>query len=261
LWYTIFAKGHPALQSFQNFHRRLPGPPRCKLCLAPFKGIGSLLMAFKGKRPSNRNPRFCSACDKFIRNFPGGAEVEMSMVFVDVRGSSTLAEKMTPTEFSRAMNVFYAGATRILNDTDGFIIDLVGDEAVGLYPPGFSGQDHARKAIAAAEQLLKLELPVASTGTQLQLGVGVNTGIVYIGTISGAHAGIEDVRALGDQVNATSRLAAVAQPGEALISESTCRAAGISADRMDCRTLELKGRSAPFEVRVLRAEKARSASA
>jgi adenylate cyclase len=251
LWHTIFAVGHPALRSFQSFHRRLPSPPRCKLCLAPFKGIGSWLMAFKGKAPSNRNPRFCSACDKFLRDYPGGAEVEMSMVFVDVRGSAQLAEKMTATEFGRVMNSFYAKATSVMNETDGFIIDLVGDEVVGLYPPGFSGVDHASKAINAAEQLLKIELLVKG-GAKIQVGVGANTGVAYIGTVSGSQAGIEDVRALGDQVNATARLAAMASPGEALLSEAICHASGVSLDGLERRTLQLKGRIAPLEVRVMK---------
>jgi adenylate cyclase len=253
LWHTIFAVGHPALRSFQNFHRRLPSPPRCKLCLAPFKGIGSWLMALQGKGPSNRNPRYCSACDKFLRAYPGGAEVEMSMVFVDVHGSTLLAEKMTPTEFSRTMNAFYAAATRVLNSTDGFIIDLVGDEVVALYPPGFSGADHARKSLLAAEQLIRLSVPAAGAGTPLELGVGANTGVAYIGTVTGAQAGIEDVRALGDQVNVTARLASVARPGEALLSEATCKASGLDLDRLERRSLEVKGREAPFAVRVLRA--------
>jgi adenylate cyclase len=252
LWYQIFAMGHPDLVAFQNFHRRLPSPPRCKLCLAPFKGVGSWLMTFKGKTPSSRNPRYCSACDKFLRAYPGGAEVEMSMIFVDVRGSSALAEQLTPSQYGRSMNVFYRAVTSVLYDTDGFIIDLVGDEVVGLYPPGFSGKQHAQKAIRAAKMLLELTIPVMGTSTELQFGIGVNTGIAYIGTVTGVEAGLEDVRALGDQVNVTSRLASIATGGEALLSETTVQLSGATADLSECRELSLKGRNATFPVRVLR---------
>ena len=252
LWHTIFANGHPELTSFQRFHRRLPSPPRCKLCFAPFKGIGSWLMMFKGKAPSSRNPRYCSACDKFLRAYPGGAEVEMSMIFVDVRGSSTMAEQSTPSQYSRTMNLFYRTVTSVLYQTDGFIIDLVGDEVVGLYPPGFSGKEHAQKAISAAEQLLNLAIPVTDTNTDLQFGIGVNTGIAYIGTVMGVEAGLEDVRALGDQVNVTSRLASLAAGGEALISETAFQASGKFADSSEYRELALKGRSTMFPVRVMR---------
>ena len=101
LWYTIFATGHPELVKQHRLHTRLPSPPRCKLCLVPFKGPGGFVMGLRGRRPSNRNPRYCSKCDQFIRAFPGGAEVEMSMIFADVRGSTPLFESISATELSR----------------------------------------------------------------------------------------------------------------------------------------------------------------
>jgi adenylate cyclase len=262
VWYQIFAVGHPKLQSFQRLHKWLPSPPRCKMCFAPFRGVGGAYMRLRGKGPANRNPRFCSACDKFIRAFPGGAEVEMTMLFVDIRGSVKLGYqyKDKPTEYSRLMEQFYQTATKALHETDGFMIDLVGDEVVGVYPPGFSGQEHARKAIGAAEELLRTGGPVTSDGVQLPIGVGVHTGVVYIGTVGvgdgdlpGAQAGAADVRAQGDNANVTARLASVAQPGEALITEATCKAAGMNLDHLKYRKLELKGRPEPIGVRVMQA--------
>lgn len=253
LWHTIFAVGHPALRSFQRLHSWLPSPPRCKLCFAPFRGVGGMIMRFKGKGPANRNPRYCSACDKFIRAYPGGAEVELSMVFVDVRGSVAIGDQLTPTQFSGLMNNFYATATKALIDTDGFIIDLVGDEVVGVYPPGFSGPNHARKAVQAAEELVGPNGPRSQDGTVIPIGVGVHTGVVYIGTVSGAEGGIEDVRALGDNANVAARLAALAQPGEALISEAACTAAGLNRECLDRRQVEMKGKAGTFDVRVMRA--------
>ncbi len=251
LWNTIFAVGHPKLKRKVGWHKVLPAPPRCKLCLAPFRGWGGWAMRVSGKGPSSRNPRYCSLCDKFLRAFPGGAEVELSMVFVDVRGSVTMAEQMTPTQFSHVMNEFYAVATKTLYDTDGFIIDLVGDEVVGVYPPGFSGPDYARKAIRAAEELCRISIPFAPDCAPLSVGVGVHTGVAYIGTMTGAAAGIEDVRTSGDNVNIAARLAAAAQPFEALISESTCKAAGLDVNSLEFRKLELKGKKEPVPVRVM----------
>ena len=252
LWYTMFAVGHPALMAFQRVHKRLPSPPRCKLCFVPFRGIGGAFMRWRGRRPTSRNPQYCNLCDRFIRDHPGGAEVELSMVFVDVRGSTPLAERMTPTDFGRAMSRFSAAATRVLNETDGFIIDFVGDAIEGVYPPGFSGPEHARKAVGAAEGLLRLAVPAAPDGSLLQLGAGVHTGAVYIGTVSGADGAVEYVRALGDNVNTAARLAAMAQPGEVLISNATCSASGLTLDHLERRTLELKGKSVPISVRVMR---------
>ncbi len=256
LWYTIFAVGHPALVKFQELHRKLPSPPRCKMCFAPFRGLGSIVMGFMKKGPSNRNPQYCSACDHFMRSFPGGAEVNLSMVFVDVRGSTALAETMTPTAFSRIINKFYDAATKAVYETDGFVIDLVGDQVVAVYPPGFSGELHAKKAVQAAEALLRLNV-LNERGAQLQVGVGVHTGVVYMGTITGASAGVEEIRAVGDNVNTAARLASVAGAGEALVSDATCEAAGPGLEQLEYRTLELKGKNATVGVRVMR-EPARS---
>lgn len=243
----MFGVGHPLLISYQRFNKRLPSPPRCKLCLAPFRGIGSIVMRWQGRTPSNRNPRFCSRCDSFIRAHPGGAEVEMSMLFVDVRGSTTLAEKMSPTEFSALMNSFYALTTAALFETDGFVIDLVGDEVVALYPPGFSGPDHAKLAIRAAQLILQAD-------SNVPMGLGVHTGLTYIGTMGGADDSIMDVRALGDSVNIAARLCSKAAPGEAFLSEAICELSGENFDMLEQRRIELKGKSELVAVRVLRAD-------
>jgi adenylate cyclase len=250
VWYTIFAVGHPALKKFQNFHRRLPSPPRCRLCFAPFRGPGGVLMALMKKSPNSRNPNFCNACDAFMRAYPGGAEVEMSMLFVDARDSTTLAERIGPTEFSKTMSSFHRAAITAINESDGFILGLVGDEVVAVFPPGFCGKDHAGKAIRAAKDLLRLKLAVAADGSMLHIGVGVHSGVAYIGTAIGSPSGAQDVNALGDSVNTAARLSTAAGASEALISEATCKAAGVAVDNLESRSLDLKGKTSPVEIRV-----------
>ena len=121
VWYAVFGPGHPDLQKQHRLHKRLPSPPRCKLCLAPFGGLGGAYMRLRGKRPSNRNPRFCSACDHFIRAHPGGAEVMLSMVFADVRGSTALAEQVSPTELMLAPGQTVKLRLRLFDDKGRFL--------------------------------------------------------------------------------------------------------------------------------------------
>jgi adenylate cyclase len=253
LWRTIFVDGHPKLRSFQKFHSILPSPPRCKMCFAPFCGIGSLWMRLRGKGPSSRNPRYCSACDKFLRAFPGGAEIDLSMVFVDVRGSVPLAEQLKPAEYSRYMAGFFQSATQALINTDGFVIDFRGDCVVGVYPPGFSGSDHAKKAIEAAHQLVGDIQPKTPECAVLPIGVGAHWGTVYIGTMSGAEGGMQDIGIFGDNANIAARLSQAAGPGEALISDALCIVSGLPTDRLEARQLELKGRSAACTAYVISA--------
>lgn len=253
LWHAIFGVGHPLLRKYQRVFKRLPSPPRCKLCLAPFRGLGGIIMRLQKRGPSNRNPRYCSRCDGFIRAYPGGAEVELSMVFVDVRGSTRLAEQMTPTEYGALMNRFYADVTAVLVGTDGFMMDVVGDEVFALYPPGFSGPGHAKLAVQAARELLHLGERHTPRQPNLPFGTGVHTGVVYVGTVGGAEEGIADVRALGDGVNTAARLCSEAGPGEALISDAACAAAALDVASLQHRHMMLKGRTEPIGVRVMRA--------
>jgi class 3 adenylate cyclase len=183
--------------------------------------------------------------------YPGGAEVELSMLFVDVRGSTSMAERMSAGDFSRLLNRFYKAATKVLIQTDAFIDKLVGDEVIGLYLPLFTGPAHARAAIQAAQELLRVCGYRDKAGPWIPIGVGVHTGVAYVGTVSGAEGTVTDVTALGDCVNVTARLASKAGPGEALISDTAYVAAGLHLGDLEQRQLELKGKNAPVNVHVL----------
>lgn len=189
----------------------------------------------------------------FCLKYPGGAEVELSMLFVDVRGSTSIAERMSAADFSRLMKRFYAMATDVLIRTDAFIDKLVGDEVIGLYFPLFTGPNHARAAVSAAQELLRVTGHRDRGGPWLPVGVGVHTGAAFVGTVEGVEGTVNDVTALGDNVNISARLASKAGPGEALISEAAYVAAGLDLGILEQRQLELKGKSESVSVRVMRA--------
>jgi adenylate cyclase len=188
----------------------------------------------------------------FANKYPGGTELEISMLFVDVRGSTGLAEHMTSADFSQLMNRFYKVATDVLIRTDAIIDKFVGDEVIGLYLPIFTGADHATPAIVAAQDLLVATGHARGQKPWLPIGIGVHTGPVFIGTVSGSEDSVTDITALGDNVNVAARLASMAAPGEALISETAFTAGGAHFGELERRQLELKGRGEPVPARVLR---------
>src|SRR4030042_6553524 len=112
----------------------------------------------------------------FCHKYPGGTEVELSMLFVDVRGSTGMAERMSAADYSRLMNRFYKAATDVLIRTDAFIDQFVGDEVVGVYLPLFTGPNHARPAVLAAQELLRAMGYGGREEPWLPIGVGVATG-------------------------------------------------------------------------------------
>jgi len=229
-----------------RFFRILPHDPRCKLCNAPFHGIGGMVVsALYGRKQSSLNPRFCNVCESFAKKFPGGAEVEMSMLFVDVRGSTALSEQMTPMEFQKLINRFFIGSTKAIAEEDGLVEKLAGDAVAAFWGAGFAGQDYAARTIRAAQKIHKV-----MDGQKIPVGIGVHAGIAYFGAM-GSEEGLVNISAIGDEVNTAARLASKAAAGEIIVSERALAKAGIDGDGLETRRLELKGISEPVMVRVM----------
>lgn len=253
MWHKLLTEGDPLGEFFHHLNRRIPSNPRCVSCFMPFGGIGGALgrIGILMSRQSAKNPRFCTACDAFNAKYSGGAEIELTMLFVDVRGSTAIAENMNPAEFSRLMNRFYQATINVLVQADAFIDKLVGDEVTALFIPGYAGKEHARKAVEAGRTLLRVTGHGQPEGPWIPVGVGIHTGEAWVGSIVGASGDAADFTALGDNVNVAARLASQAGPGEILISEATLDAAQIETQGLEERQLELKGKSESVSVRVL----------
>lgn len=249
-WYKMLTEGESINRHLYHLYGWLPSDPRCKLCAAPFKGVGGALMRLISRDQSKYNPRFCIPCETF--EHPGGAEIVLTMLFADVRGSTTLAEKMSAREFSQLINRFYTVATHVMIQTDALVDRLMGDEAIGLYIPAFAGVEHPRKAVEAAQELLRQTGHRDLGGPWLPVGIGVHTGSAYVGVVGGEDSPM-DFTALGDNVNITARLASEAGPGEILISEAACSAAHLALEGRERRQLDLKGKSEPTRVYVFQA--------
>jgi adenylate cyclase len=251
LWRGLLTGEGSPIKHDRARYRRLPGRPRCKTCLVPLGGRAApLIRLITHRAASRKNPNYCNLCEDFVRTHPGGAEVELSLLFADVRGSTTLAEGMGARDFTQLMNRFYGSANRVLIDSDAIIDKLVGDEVIGLYLP-FVGPTHARLAVEAARKLLQATGHEDVSGPWLPVGAGVHTGPAYVGAV-GTQDTVADFTAMGDAVNITARLASLAGPGEVLITEAAHHASGLSLDDLAIRDLELKGRKEATRVRVLR---------
>lgn len=246
IWRTYLTTGDFEKEARQRrFLRMLPGEPRCKNCYAPFQGVGSsVVRALYRKRPSNLNPQICNACEIFAREYQGGAVIELSLLFADVRGSTSLAEQMSPKEFSKLINRFYNVSSHILVHSDALIDKIIGDQVSGMYVPGFAGEDHAQRAIAAAQELLEETGHKDPAGPWIPLGVGVHTGTAFVGSV-GSSDGTMDITVLGDVPNTAARFSSNAKQGEILISEPAATAAGIQTNTLKQRLLNLKGKSEP----------------
>src|SRR5918996_1761471 len=221
-WFWFSTNAFAVDKRLRRIMRVLPHDPRCKFCNTPFQGVGGMIArVLFGKQRSALNPRFCNLCEIASGEFPGGAEVEMSILFIDIRGSTALSEKMTPTEFSQLINRFYAGATKVIIEEDGLVEKLAGDEVAAFWGAGFAGPDYVERTIKVAQNLLGV-----MERQKIPVGIGVHAGIAYFGSM-GTAEGLTDISAKGEEVNMTARLASKAGVGEIIVSEPALKAAGI----------------------------------
>jgi adenylate cyclase len=251
-WHGLLTGENPAfpLRRIRSLLKLLPEGPRCKFCNAPFHGWGAPLMRFMGQSPSRLTPQLCTRCYKHASLHLGGAEVELTMLFADIRGSTTLAEKMSPAEFGQLISRFFAVASDVIVRSRALLDRLVGDQVIGLYIPGFAGANHRDLAIGAAQELLRSTGHGTEAGPWIPLGVGIHTGVAFVGSVG--DAGIAtDITVLGDAANTAARLSSNAAAGEILVSESAM-IPQLNLKELETRTLQLKGKSQPVKVFVLR---------
>lgn len=232
----------------RRFWRTLPSAPRCKLCTSPFgPPFGPVLrMVGKGRWPGN--PAYCGGCFRHLYTHREGAEVECTLFFADVRGSTQLAEQMSPGKFRALLDAFYATTVDVLIRHEAVVDKFVGDEVVGIFVPALAGSAHARQALQAAVELLQTIGP-AIENRGLPVGIGLHTGTAYVGAVGTAEH--VEFTALGDVVNVTARLASVARPGEVLLTDPAAMASGLDVDGLERRLLDLRGKATATGVVVL----------
>ncbi len=250
-WRDFLSHPDSLMGTGRRLFSRIPASPRCQLCAAPFAGVGAPVMRLIGKKPSDANPNVCTSCQKVLIKHHGGAEVEGSMLFADIRGSTALAERMSPGEFHALLDRFYTAASESVFAHNGVVDKFVGDELVAAFPPTY-GADHASRAIEAGKAVLRATGHADPAGPWAPIGAGVHTGRVWFGAVGeGSHV---EITVVGDAVNTTSRLAARAAAGELLVSTDAAAAAGLDPT-LERRSLELKGKQQPTEVVTLRIDR------
>lgn len=254
MWRRFLTGTDPDLLKLNRLMRRLPKGPRCKLCGAPFSAPGKYVIRPFGFKRWAANPSMCSICARGLDKGLGGAEVEATFLFADIRGSTAIAERTSPAAYHALLERFYMAAGRAVDDAGGLVDKYLGDGVVALFVPAFS-QDRppAAGAIAAAREIVAATSEGSAEGPALPVGVGVHTGPAFVG-VMGTEGGQLDFTGVGDTVNIAARLGSVAEAGVILVSAAALAAAGVDPEGLASQSLELKGREEPVEVFSLRPE-------
>jgi adenylate cyclase len=242
-WDKVLTEGHASLVRARRLFRYLPSAPRCKVCNNPFGGPAGRVLAAAGFSPSRKNPNLCSRCCDALP--VGGSEVDIAILFADVRGSTELGRRGAATDFAALLNRFYIAATRTLLRHDAVIDKLIGDEVMAFFVRGISGPEYRSRAVLAGIDLLKAVGYGSDEGPWLELGVAVNAGVAFVGNVGGS---VVDFTALGDPVNVSARMQQHAAGGELVVASGVADGLMTKASR---RELNLRGCGQPIDTFVL----------
>jgi adenylate cyclase len=221
----------------RRLNRAIPAAPRCKLCMRPFGGIGRVLPG-SGFSPSRKNPSFCKSC--FEQAPIGCREMEIGVLFADVRGFTALSESRPAAEVTELMNRFYALAAEVLIRHDAVIDKLIGDEVMALFIASWTPKATSHM-LEAAEDLLHGVGFGSGEEPWLPLGIGVDFGLASVGNVGSGE--VKDFTAIGDVVNTAARLQSCAEAGQLVMSERVYGVAGERWPDAAAERLELKGKT------------------
>lgn len=227
------------MRGWMRLTRRLPADPRCAVCNAPFAGLGGRLVRPLGFAPSRKNPRLCSACFDHIP--VGSVELDIGVLFADVRGYTTLTEQRPAAEVSELLNAFFATAVDILCRV-AILDKFVGDQVMALYIPQLFGD----AASLNGQMLADARELIAATDPALSIGIGLDHGPAQVGNVGAGD--VKDFTAIGDVVNTAARLQGVAGGGQIVASRRVV--AEVPPDGT-AQAFDLKGKNAPVDAVVV----------
>jgi class 3 adenylate cyclase/MFS family permease len=177
-------------------------------------------------------------------------ELEATILFSDIRGFSSLAERLPPRQVAEVVGRHLTAMVEVVTSCGGVLDKFAGDAVMAVFGAPRPVADHARRALACAAAMQHRQLALNNEAEHpglpaFQIGIGVNTGTVIAGTLGGP--GRLDYTVLGDAVNIAQRLQSEAVGGEILASAITVRQAG--TDRAEpVGRRRLKGRQELVDV-------------
>jgi len=181
----------------------------------------------------------------------GGISKVITILFLDIRGFTSLSEKLAPAEVVDVLNTKFTMITDTVLKNQGSIDKFIGDAAMILFNAPLDVEEHQLMAVKTAVDIQQNMKPIKQQlydkyGVEVSIGIGIHTGSVVIGNI-GSYLRM-DYTAIGDTVNIASRIESGTTAGQILVSEDVYEATkeifeyGIGEERM------FKGKSHPIKI-------------
>ncbi len=181
----------------------------------------------------------------------GGTLKDIAVLFVDIRGFTTLSEKLSPREVVDLLNDYFENITNAVFNNQGTLDKFIGDAAMAVFNSPFDLEDYTYKAVKTALDIQKCSEEIArisheKTGIKIGFGVGVNCGEAIIGNMGSEYR--VEFAAIGDTVNTASRLEGVAKAGQVIISKKVYDRLKGRIDVTWLGNVSLKGKAKEVEI-------------
>ncbi len=175
-----------------------------------------------------------------------GQKREITVLFSDIRGFTTLSERKTPQEIVDLLNRYFSRQVEVIFRHGGTLDKYIGDAIMAFWGAPTDQPDHARRALMAARDmeltLLKFREELGADGEHFDVGIGINSGEAVVGFI-GSPEHRQDYTVIGDTVNTASRIeGATKGRARTLVSEATRNAVGSGVIYKDHGFAKLKGK-------------------
>jgi adenylate cyclase len=181
----------------------------------------------------------------------GGKLQEVTMLFSDIRGFTSMSEKHPPEEIVRMLNEYFEIMVDILFKHEGTLDKFVGDEIIGLFGAPIGITDAPMKAVMCALDMQRALGEINNTRREegrepLKVGIGINTGLVVTGALGSTKT--MQYTAVGDPMNTASRLCGQAKEEEIIVSEYTMSKLVGRVDAIDLPPVPLKNKAKPLKI-------------
>lgn len=176
----------------------------------------------------------------------GGALSEVTMLFSDIRGFTSMSESRAPQEIVRLLNEYFELMVDVLFKYEGTLDKFVGDEIVALFGAPVPMPQAELKAVECALDMMSAlaefnRLRIDEGQEEIRVGIGINTGTVVTGAIGSSRA--LQYTAIGDPVNTASRLCSIAKHGEIILSEATYEKVKYDVAAVPMEPVRVKGKA------------------
>jgi adenylate cyclase len=239
--------------------------PQAKICKGcwqqmrvpvPLRGPASIPFRVFGIRPSRMNPNTCTVCELMFTRVMKARKitVDVSVLFADLRGFTTLSQSLPPDAVSSLLDAFYDECAAAIWEYDGLLNKTLGDAVMAIFNFPIRQEDHPAKAVLAGREIQRRTAArraslfaenTGLTGSELGVGIGIDSGQASFGEFGRSH---RDLTAVGTVVNTAARAQSAARAGQILVTQAVHDRAGSGVLDGQGQEYHLKGFDAPVQL-------------